>query len=337
MKKVRICVVGAGNFARSVHGPSYNLLRSGDPDVEYAAVADLEPEKAKSFAAMFNIPRAYGDWREMAAREKPDGICVLTGVAATSRTASEVLSEGIPVMMEKPPGRNREEILQLIEASKRGRAPAMVAFNRRYSPLLTQMLRILKEECREPVEHVRCDFYRSERMDADFSTTSIHGIDAIRHLAGGAYLDAQFIYQGLPREKPTWNIFVNADFDNGVHGVISFIPSTGALFERYTVTTRHWTLAAHAVIPGGGCDVPGWIEVFRQGYHLRDEAPAPTHLNRYDVYLAGYYGENHAFIERLRNGFPAFNDLEMSLDAVELADAIRNKRITWKKDIGLES
>ena len=125
-KKVKICVLGTGSFARAVHGPSYNYLRNEDPDVEYAAVADLDGEKAAAFAAMFNIPRSYSDWREMAEKEKPDGICVLTGVAATSRTAGEVLLEGIPVMMEKPPGRNREEILALIDAAKKGNAPAMV-------------------------------------------------------------------------------------------------------------------------------------------------------------------------------------------------------------------
>ena len=93
-------------------------------------------------------------------------------------------------------------------------------------------LRILRGDRLKPVEHVRCDFYRSERMDADFSTTRIHGIDAIRHLAGGTYQEAQFCYQDLQREKPTCNIYMNARFDNGVFGVVSFIPSTGALFER---------------------------------------------------------------------------------------------------------
>jgi predicted dehydrogenase len=283
------------------------------------------------FTAKFGIPRAYGDWREMAAKEKPDGICVLTGVAATSRTASEVLLEGIPVMMEKPPGRNREEILAIIEASRKTNTPAMVAFNRRYSPLLTQMLAIREKECQEPIEYVRCDFTRHERMDLDFSTTSIHGIDAIRHLSGGAYTEATFRYQELNREKPAWNIYVDAKFDNGVYGQITFQPCSGSMFERYMISTRHWTLIAHAVCPGGGSDVPGYIEVFRNGSRLRDEYSNPTWLNRFDVYLAGYYGENAAFVDRLRNGFPAFNDLEMSLDAVELADCIRNLKTSWKK------
>ena len=332
MKNVKICILGCGNFANYAHGPNYAIIAQNQPGVEYVAAADMELEKAQKFAAKFGIPRAYGDWREMAAKEKPDGICVLTGVAATSRTASEVLLEGIPVMMEKPPGRNREEILAIIEASRKTNTPAMVAFNRRYSPLLTQMLAIREKECQEPIEYVRCDFTRHERMDLDFSTTSIHGIDAIRHLSGGAYTEATFRYQQLNREKPAWNIYVDAQFDNGVYGQITFQPCSGSMFERYMISTRHWTLIAHAVCPGGGSDVPGWIEVFHKGMHVRNEAPTPNILNKMDIFLSGYYGENAAFADRLQNGFPAFSDLEMSLDAVELADCIRNKRDSWKKN-----
>ena len=362
--KTKICVIGCGNFARRAHGPSYNLIRQVDSEVEYAACADMSAEKAASYAAAFGLPRHYSDWREMAAAEKPDGICVLTGVKDTARTANEVLSAGIPVLMEKPPGRNRAEIEQNMRllantlesfrvgvsgisyacgptvtryeitplaASKSTGTPAMVAFNRRYSPILTQMLAILENECREPVEHVRCDFYRCERLDADFSTTSIHGIDALRHISGGRYVDARLDYQPLRRESPAANIFVNAHFDNGAYGVISFVPSSGATFERYTLNTRHWTLIAHTVPPGGGSEPPGKIEVFHNNFHLRDEAPSPSEFNQEAVYLAGYYGENAAFVERLRHGFPAVNDLEVSLDAVELADCIRNRRNDWAR------
>ena len=329
--KTKICIIGCGNFARSAHGPSYNLIRQADSEVEYAACADMSAEKAASYAAAFGIARHYSDWREMASAEKPDGICVLTGVKDTARTASEVLSAGIPVMMEKPPGRDRAEIEQILAASKATGTPAMVAFNRRYSPILTQMLAILEDECQEPVEHVRCDFYRCERLDADFSTTSIHGIDALRHISGGRYVDARLDYQPLRRERPAANIFVNAHFDNGAYGVVSFVPSSGATFERYTLNTRHWTLVAHTVPPGGGSEPPGRIEVFHNNFHLRDEAPLPAEFNQAAVYLAGYYGENAAFIDRLRHGFPAVNDLEVSLDAVELADCIRNRRTEWRR------
>ena len=324
--KTKICIIGCGRFARYAHGPSYQLIRQNDPDVEYAACADMAADKAESFAAQFGFPRFYDDWRKMVDTEKPDGVCVLTGVGDTARTASEVLAEGIPTMMEKPPGRNREEIGKIIDASRKSGAPAMVAFNRRYSPILVQALGILEKECQEPVEHVRCDFYRCERLDADFSTTSIHGIDAIRHLAGGRFTEVSLDYQELQRESPARNIFLNARFDNGVYGLVSFIPSSGATFERYTLNTRHWTLVAHTIPPSGGSEPPGKIEVFHNNFHLRDEAPAPSEFNGQEIYLSGYYGENVAFIERLRHGFPQENDLLMSLDAVEIADGIRNQK-----------
>ena len=98
----KICIIGCGRFARYAHGPSYNFIRQNDKDVEYAACADISEEKAASFAAEFAIPRHYSNWREMAEKERPDGICLLTGVADTARSATEVLTEGIPLLISYP-------------------------------------------------------------------------------------------------------------------------------------------------------------------------------------------------------------------------------------------
>ena len=327
-----MCLVGAGAFANYSHGPALRLIRQTDPALRLAAVADLDPARAARFAETFGFDRSYRDWREMLEREKPDGVGILTQVAATSEVGSAVLAAGYPAMLEKPPGRNRTEILALARAQQRSGTPAMVAFNRRYSPLLSQLQKIWQTECDEPIEHIRCDFYRSERLDEDFSTTSIHGIDAVRHLSGGAYRSVDFIYQELDRERPARNIFLDCRFDNGVGGLIGFCPSTGATFERYTVCTRHWTLIAETVVPGGGVDSPGRIFVYRRNYLLRIEAPEPSPLNREELYLGGYYPENAAFINRLRHGFPDFDDLAASLDAVEIADALRHRQAAWRKN-----
>jgi predicted dehydrogenase len=333
-KPIKLCVIGAGAFANYAHGPSMKILSETDPGLELAAVSDLDPEKAETFAEKFGFRRTYADWRRMLALEQPDGTAVLTGVAATADIGSAVLATGCPIMLEKPPGRTRDEIMKIIEAGKKSGAPAMAAFNRRYSPLLRQLLAIREVECGEPVEHLRCDFFRHERLDDDFSTTSIHGIDAMRHLSGSHYAEVTLRYQELEREKPTMNIFLFAGFANKVSGVISFCPSTGAAFERYTVCTRRWTLIAETVIPGAGADAPGRIFVYRDGKLLRIEDPTPHRLNSESIYLAGYFSENAAFIENLRHGFPENNDLEMSLDAVEIADALRHRQPCWSRNHG---
>jgi len=325
VKSIKLCVIGSGNFARYAHGPSLKQIAAGDSLFDLAAVADLDLSKAEFFAKQFGFKRFYGDWRVMLDTEKPDGVVVLTQVAATSEVASEVLLYGYPMMSEKPPGRNLDEVQRIIDASKASGKPAMCAFNRRYSPLLNQMLGILKDEKDETLEHVRCDFYRHERLDADFSTTSIHGIDALRHLSGGAYSSVDFTYQELNRQPAARNIFMSCQFDNGVYGFISFCPTTGAAFERYTMSTRHLLLIAQTVIPGGGSDKPGSIFVYKNGQLLRIEAATPNPLNSQDIYLAGYYSENLAFVTRLREGFPVFDDMRMSRDAGEIAKFLRKR------------
>lgn len=328
-RPIRLCIIGAGAFANFAHGPSLQMLRREDPSLELAAVADLDSARAARFAQSFGFARSYGDWRRMLSAESPDGVCVLTQVSATPEVGCAVLSSGYPVMLEKPPGRNRAEISALSAARRKSQMPVMVAFNRRYSPLLNQLMELQRGLCRERVEHIRCDFYRCERFDADFSTTAIHGIDALRHLCGASYDSVSFSYQTLERERQCRNIFLDCRFDNGSTGLISFCPSTGASFERYTMCTRHWTLIAETVVPGGGADNPGRICVYRDASLLRIDAPTPDRRNHEELYLAGYYSENAAFIDHLRHGFPDSDDLAASLDAVEIADALRRRQPSW--------
>ena len=328
-EKIKLCMVGAGSFAHYAHGPSLRLIAGHNRTVELSGVADLDAGTAADFAEEFGFRHSYSDWRTMLDREMPDGVIVLTPVAKTSETGCRILEAGFPVMLEKPPGSNVHEIQNLIIAAKGSGKGAMVAYNRRYSPILKQLNRILKDECGEVLEHVRCDFFRNERFDHDFSTTAIHGIDTLSFLAGGAYSSVDFHYQRLRRECEIYNIFLNAVFANNVSGLISFCPSTGAAFERFTLTTRHWTFIAETVIPGGGSDWPGRICVYKNGSLLRTEGYEASPYGDNELYLAGYLPENIAFIENLRNGFTFVCDLETTLDEICITNALRHHEDRW--------
>ena len=332
MERVRICVIGAGNFADYAYGPSLRLLAETDPNIVLAGVADIVPEKSRSFSERFGILHSYDDWRRMLAEEHPDGVIVLTPVAATAETACAVLAAGYPVMIEKPPGRCRSEIQRIMGASRQSRCPVMCAFNRRYSPFLMRAREILSGECGELPEHLRCAFCRFERLEHEFFTTAIHGIDAMRHLSGGRYAEVDFHYQEPRRERPVRKVLLYSRFDNGASGVIDFLPSTGAAVERYTIHTRHWMIEVHTVIPGGGGDVPGKITVYRDGRPLRVETPETAGFRMDTLYLAGYYPEIETFVRNLRCGFPAQSDLELSLDSVEIADALRRGDAKWRRE-----
>lgn len=332
MSRVKICMIGAGFFAGFMHGPVLRTLAQRDPELELAAICDLDAERAEKLAAVSGFQRSYTDFRKMLETERPDGVLQLTPVSATAAVGEAVLAAGYPVMIEKPPGRNRAEILRLIQASRANRTPAMVAFNRRYSPLLARGVEILKQEVPgEKLEHIRCDFFRSERFDPDFSTTAVHGIDAVRHLSGSRYREVAFHYQELERDgKKICNFFLTGFMEDGCSAQLSFCPSTGALLERFTLNTRSRTVIIETTPPGGGCDFPGRIFVYQGGRLLRMEPPPAHEFDREEFYLAGYYDEDRRFIEQLRHGFSLQNDLELSLQAVEIADACRNRKAVWQ-------
>lgn len=325
-------MIGAGFFANFMHGPLLRLLAQRDPGLELAAICDLDAERAEKLAAETGFRKSYTDFRKMLEAERPDGVFLLTPVSATAAVGEAVLAAGYPVMIEKPPGRNRTEILRLIQASRENNVPAMVAFNRRYSPLLLRGVEILQQEVPgEKIEHIRCDFFRSERFDPDFSTTAVHGIDAVRHLSGSRYREVAFHYQELERDgKKICNFFLTGFMEDGCSAQLSFCPSTGALLERFTLNTRSRTIIIESTPPGGSCDFPGRVFVYEGGRLLRMEPPQPHEFDREEFYLAGYYEEDRRFIGQLRRGFPPGNDLELSLQAVEIADACRNRQAVWK-------
>jgi predicted dehydrogenase len=69
----------------------------------------------------------------------------------------------IPVIFEKPPGRNVQEAQELAEISRRTGTPNQVAFNRRWAPCTQQALAWIRED--GPFEYLYARMLRTTRMD----------------------------------------------------------------------------------------------------------------------------------------------------------------------------
>jgi len=214
----------------------------------------------------------------------------------------------------------------------------MAAFNRRHSPLI-RLLAELATASGENIEHIRCDFFRHERFDDDFSATAIHGLDAVRYLAGRPFRRVHLNSQSLDRpsemrsckpETTVHNAFLHVELDGGMTALFSFCPSTGAAFERYTVLTRCRTWIAETVIPGGhGVDGSGRIWEYIESRATGTRGPLPHPLDGDELYAGGYYGEMAEFIRRVREGPHDGTDLAASRDAINTALVLRN----WKNNL----
>ena len=98
MKKVRIGIVGAGNIATNAHMPAYAACDKA----EIAAVADLNLERAETFAKRFGIPHAYASVEEMLEHEDIDAVDICTWNCGHAPVAIAAANAGKHILCEKP-------------------------------------------------------------------------------------------------------------------------------------------------------------------------------------------------------------------------------------------
>jgi myo-inositol 2-dehydrogenase/D-chiro-inositol 1-dehydrogenase len=201
--------------------------------------------------------------------------------------------------------------------------PQQVAFNRRHAPLV-RALRERIDALGGPaaVQHVRYEMVRVDRRDPDFSTTAIHGLDAVRYLSGADYLHALLRYQELPRfGDGVANIFVDALLSTRATAQLSFCPVAGAVVERVCVHLHDHTLFLEIPM-WAGFDAPGRLQHLHGGAlvgELRGEAAE-------SFVQGGFAAEVAAFLDGVRDGTPLAPGLAESRQSLQIAEALRDRR-----------
>jgi myo-inositol 2-dehydrogenase/D-chiro-inositol 1-dehydrogenase len=322
---VRLATVGCGEHATGSHGPSLALYAKRHPGTELVACCDLDPGKAERYRARFGLARAYTDMRRMLDTERPDAVSLVAPLERTCELACVILDWGFPLLLEKPPGRTVAEVDRMIAAA--GGIPHQVAFNRRFAPLLRE----LKQEIDAHVmpaeaQHVRYEMTRVDRRDPDFSTTAIHGIDAVRFLAGSDYAEVRFRYQPLPGAGPgVANIFLDAVMASGVTAHLAFCPVAGVVVERTAVHARNHTFYAHLPM-WDTFDAPGRLQHLEKGTLKREATGTEDAEIAQPCVHGGFYGEYAAFLDALRAGRPPSPSLRESRQSVAVAECIRERK-----------
>lgn len=322
---MRLCQIGCGEHARVVHGPSQARCARERRDLVLAGCCDVERERAEAFRLEFGYARAFTDAAAMLEEERPDAVVVVVPIERTVRVGTLVLERGIPLLLEKPPGTTGAEVDHLIAAAERGgrAVPHQVAFNRRFAPLVRELRRRI--EAGPPLQHLHYEMTRVDRRDPDFSTTAIHGLDAVRYLAGADYAQARFRYRELPELGPgVADILVDAVMTTGATAHLAFCPVAGALVERATAHAHGHTLFAHVPM-WGGPDSPGRLWHFVGGTLAADVAGDRLGDGPALFELGGFYGETVAFLDALAQERPHSPSLRESRQSVEIAQRVRER------------
>jgi UDP-N-acetylglucosamine 3-dehydrogenase len=140
MKPLNAAVLGVGAMGRS-HARVYAEMEH----VRLAGVADPNARAAARIAGSYGTT-AYGDYRELLDREKPDLVSIAVPTTSHAEVALETISRGIHVLVEKPLAFSIDEGRQIIEAAESQGVKLAVGHIERFNPAVVEIKRRLGEQ-----------------------------------------------------------------------------------------------------------------------------------------------------------------------------------------------
>ncbi|WP_040206062.1 Gfo/Idh/MocA family protein [Neobacillus jeddahensis] len=129
MKKIRIGVIGCGSIAQHRHLPEYQM----NPNVELAAVCDINQERALEIAEKYGV-LSYTSYEELVNSGKVDAVSVCTPNYLHAPITIAALEAGLDVLCEKPMATSKEEAEAMIAAAEKNGRKLMIGHNQRFVP-----------------------------------------------------------------------------------------------------------------------------------------------------------------------------------------------------------
>jgi predicted dehydrogenase len=128
--RLRVAVLGAGNWAKLAHIPGWQR----DPRSEVAVLCDPRKERAEEMGAAFAIPETSADWRAVVDRPDIDVVDVCTPSATHFELAWAALQAGKHVLCEKPVAYDFHDTQRAAELAQSKGLKTKLGFTFRYSP-----------------------------------------------------------------------------------------------------------------------------------------------------------------------------------------------------------
>jgi predicted dehydrogenase len=139
MAKPKVVVAGAGFIAKVAHLPGFRA--AGAP---VGALCARNQERARLLAQQYEVPRVYGDWRQMLAEEKPDIVCVCLPNVLHYEVTVAALEGGAHVLCEKPLATSVAEARAMFDAARRNGRHLMTAHHFRFDVAAQAIKRVVE-------------------------------------------------------------------------------------------------------------------------------------------------------------------------------------------------
>tara|TARA_R110000823_G_scaffold150945_2_gene281752 strand:- start:140 stop:1123 length:984 start_codon:yes stop_codon:yes gene_type:complete len=214
-EKVRWGIIGLGNIARNF---VKDLALVNEAQIYAAASRNLE--KANAFANEYNIPNAFGSYKELLECKEIDAVYIATPHTSHCELSIMAMEHGKHVLCEKPMGINRVEVEKMIVAAQQNKVFLMEALWSRFNPSILKVKQLVETGDIGPLAYLQADF-AFYAMDRDFKGRVLNP-----ELAGGSLLDIgiyPIFLAYLLLGKPDQILSTSSFHDNGTEIQTSMI------------------------------------------------------------------------------------------------------------------
>ena len=139
--RVRVAVLGAGNWARFAHLPGYKR----DSRCEVVAICDPQLDLARDLAQRFEIPDVTPDYHELLGRDDVDLVDVCTPSETHFELSWAALGAGKHVLCEKPVAFDFRDTLRARDLARSSGLQTKLGFTFRYSPAMQYMKELIDQ------------------------------------------------------------------------------------------------------------------------------------------------------------------------------------------------
>ncbi len=247
INKLNVGVIGLGRLG-NVYAAD---LAHRVPQANLIAVADLNAELAKKFAADYNIPKWYESHEELLADKQIDAVAVITSTSTHKQVVIDAAKAGKAIFCEKPISLALNDAMEMMQVVEQTGAFLQMGFQRRFdkgyreakkkvdegvigTPVL--LISTSRDPFRPPLEF--CNPKVSGGLIADMGA---HDFDVCRMFMG----EVKSVYSvagtlAYPEMKDVGDIdnaIINMYFEKGTIGTVNL--SRNAIFG-YDIRAEIW-------------------------------------------------------------------------------------------------
>lgn len=197
--RIRVGIVGVGNWANYGHIPSLNLL----PGYEVVAVQSRRLEAARATATRFGIKTVVATVAELVALPEVGLVAILTTAPQHEEGIRAAIAAGKDVYSEWPFTLSTEKAEELVALAQRAGVRHIMGLQRRFAPTNRYLHDLLEQgyvgRVRSVRLHVSMNYFQALRGNSLRWTIPAENFSSVVAIYAGHFLDALFSVVGKPQ------------------------------------------------------------------------------------------------------------------------------------------